>query len=63
MQDTPLGLPVGSVRAIIAILVIAGCMVAGWADKATLFDLFKDLVLIIMTFYFTSRMMDKKNDK
>jgi len=63
LTNAPLGLPVGSVRAIIAILVVVGCMLAGWADnRAELFETFKDLTLVIVTFYFTSRMLEKKNE-
>ncbi len=54
MINEPLGLPQGSVRALIALVIIVGLIVVVVTDNANV-SIIKDLALVIIGFYFGSR--------
>ena len=60
MRDAPLGLPDGSIRAIISLCIIVGGIIAVFLADTQTKQVMMNLVLMVVAFYFGSKIPTKK---
>lgn len=61
MSDNPLGLPKGSIRAIITIIAFAAVIIGSLLERYALVELFSPVLALIVGFYFGSRQKEGGN--
>ena len=60
MTDNPLGLPYGSVRAIISLVIVIGGVIGLFVAPEVVQNKLRDLIMIVIGFYFGSKIPTKK---
>ena len=63
MQDHPLGLPKGSIRGILVIIIVAGAVAGTMIAKPDISNKFFDLLKMLIPLYFGSRLDWNKEKK
>jgi hypothetical protein len=59
LNNTPLGIPIGSVRAILAFLIVSLYFIAGIVNHIDITNDLRDLSIAVIAFYFGFRANNK----